>query len=260
VLAASAGSLLLDIDKFMIPQIQAIQQTAFYAVAIFAATIVEVPSRAMGQILNPLVAIAINNGNQKEVENLYKKSALNLVIVSGWFFLLINLNSTALFGLLPDVGYRSATLVVLYISLAKMITMIFGCGSAIISNSSFYRISLVFSIGMALGVALLNSYWIPRYGIDGAALATLVVVLSSIGVKIMYLFYTIKIHPFSWNMFTSLLVMTGIYFCCKQLSFSGHPIVQIALLSTVVSVVYFVLVVRLKLSEDLLRLGKRLMK
>jgi O-antigen/teichoic acid export membrane protein len=260
VLAASAGSLLLDIDKFMIPQIQAIQQTAFYAVAIFAATIVEVPSRAMGQILNPLVAIAINNGNQKEVENLYKKSALNLVIVSGWFFLLINLNSTALFGLLPDVGYRSATLVVLYISLAKMITMIFGCGSAIISNSSFYRISLVFSIGMALGVALLNSYWIPRYGIDGAALATLVVVLSSIGVKIMYLFYTIKIHPFSWNMFTSLLVMTGLYFCCKQLSFSGHPIVQIALLSTVVSVVYFVLVVRLKLSEDLLRLGKRLMK
>ena len=104
----------------MIPQLQEIQQTAFYAIAIFAATLVEVPARAMQQILNPLVATAVNENNAKEVNNLYKKSALNLVVVSGWFFLLVNLNSEALFSLLPDVGYQTATTVVLYISLAKL--------------------------------------------------------------------------------------------------------------------------------------------
>ena len=51
----------------------------------------------------------------------------------------------------------------------------FCCGSAIISNSSFYQITLVFSILMALGVTHLT-LWIPVYGIDGAALATLVVI------------------------------------------------------------------------------------
>ena len=104
LLAGSAGSLIIDIDKFIIPQLEEIRQTAFYAVAIFAAAIVDVPARAMWQILNPLVATALNENNTKEVNSLYRKSALNLVIVSGWFFLLVNLNSEALFSLLPNVG------------------------------------------------------------------------------------------------------------------------------------------------------------
>ena len=185
-LAGSAGSLIIDIDKFMIPQLEEIKQTAFYAVAIFAATIVEVPARAMWQILSPLVATAVNENNFKEVNRLYRRSALNLVVVSGWFFLLINLNSEALFSLLPNEGYQKATFVVLYISLAKLITMIFGCGGAIISNSSFYQISLVFSLSWHWGFLILNMVWIPLYGIDGAALATLVVVGLSIAVKVMY--------------------------------------------------------------------------
>ena len=260
LLAAFAGSLIIDIDKFMIPQLQEIKQTAFYAIAIFAATLVEVPARAMQQILNPLVATAVNENNPTEVNNLYKKSALNLVVVSGWFFLLVNLNSEALFSLLPDVGYQTATSVVLYISLAKLLTMIFGCGSAIISNSSFYQITLVFSIFMALGVTLLNIVWIPLYGIDGAALATLVVIGASILLKMAYLYYKIYAHPLSWNMCKSLIVVGILFVVFESFDFTVSPVLQIVLTSALVSVVYFVIVVQLKLSNDLLRLLHRVIK
>ena len=47
----------------MIPQKQAISQTAYYAVAVFIATVVEIPGRAMFQIINPLVAKALNEEN-----------------------------------------------------------------------------------------------------------------------------------------------------------------------------------------------------
>ena len=47
----------------MIPQKQAISQTAYYAVAVFIATVVEIPGRAMFQILNPMVAKALNDQN-----------------------------------------------------------------------------------------------------------------------------------------------------------------------------------------------------
>ena len=60
LLAGSAASILIDIDKFMIPQKQAINQTAFYAVAVFIATVVEIPGRAMFQIINPLVALRVS--------------------------------------------------------------------------------------------------------------------------------------------------------------------------------------------------------
>ena len=260
LLAGSAGSLIIDIDKFMIPQLQEIKQTAFYAVAIFAATLVEVPARAMWQILNPLVATAINENNTTEVNSLYRRSALNLVIVSGWFFLLVNLNSEALFSILPNVGYQKATLVVLYISLAKLITMTFGCGGAIISNSSFYQISLVFSIAMALGVSILNMIWIPLYGIDGAALATLAVVGLSIVVKIIYLQFKIKVNPLSWNLFKALAAVGILYLSFQLIEWNFSPIVQIVLTSALVSALYFLIVKQLKLSDDLLRLMKRIGK
>ena len=259
-LAGSAGSLIIDIDKFMIPQLEEIKQTAFYAVAIFAATIVEVPARAMWQILNPLVATAVNENNFKEVNRLYRRSALNLVVVSGWFFLLINLNSEALFSLLPNEGYRKATFVVLYISLAKLITMIFGCGGAIISNSSFYQISLVFSVVMALGVSILNMVWIPLYGIDGAALATLVVVGLSIAVKVMYLQFKIKAHPLSWNLLKALISVAILYTSFQYIDWTLSPIIQIILTSAMVSCLYFLIVAQFKLSDDLLRLVNRIGK
>ena len=259
-LAGSAGSLIIDIDKFMIPQFEEIKQTAFYAVAIFAATIVEVPARAMWQILNPLVATAVNENNFKEVNRLYRRSALNLVVVSGWFFLLINLNSEALFSLLPNEGYQKATFVVLYISLAKLITMIFGCGGAIISNSSFYQISLVFSVVMALGVSILNMVWIPLYGIDGAALATLVVVGLSIAVKVMYLQFKIKAHPLSWNLLKALISVAILYTSFQYIDWTLSPIIQIILTSAMVSCLYFLIVAQFKLSDDLLRLVKRIGK
>ena len=260
LLAGSAGSLIIDIDKFMIPQLQEIKQTAFYAIAIFAATLIEVPARAMWQILNPLVATAVNESNTKEVNSLYRRSALNLVIVSGWFFLLVNLNSEALFSILPNVGYQKANVVVLYISLAKLITMMFGCGGAIISNSSFYQISLVFSIVMALGVSILNMIWIPLYGIDGAALATLVVVGVSIVVKIIYLQFKIKANPLSWNLFKALVAVGILYLSFQYINWNLSPFVQIVLTSALVSALYFLIVTQFKLSDDLLRLMKRIGK
>ena len=70
----------------MIPQKQAISQTAYYAVAVFIATVVEIPGRAMFQIINPLVAKALNEENFVELKNLYKQSSENLLIVCGLFF------------------------------------------------------------------------------------------------------------------------------------------------------------------------------
>ena len=78
-LAGSAASILIDIDKFMIPQKEVISQTAFYAVAVFIATVVEIPGRAMFQIINPLVAKALNENDTKELSNLYTKSSINSV-------------------------------------------------------------------------------------------------------------------------------------------------------------------------------------
>ena len=64
------------------------------------------------------------------------------------------------------------------ISFAKLIQMSFGCGPAILATSTFfYKITLPFSISMAISVYFLNDYLIDLYGINGAAISTLIVLI-----------------------------------------------------------------------------------
>ena len=242
LLAGSAASFLIDIDKYMIPQKQAISQTAYYAVAVFIATVVEIPGRAMFQIINPLVAKALNEENFIELKNLYSQSSENLLIVCGLFFLLINLNIDSFYMLLNNQEYSNASLVVLIISSAKLIQMSFGCGPAILATSKFYKITLPFSIAMAVSVYFLNDYLIDLYGINGAAISTFIVLLIFTVLKIIYIRYKVKLQPFNFNsikIFTSILL---IYFFNSYINLEFSPLIEIIIRSIIILITYLLII------------------
>ena len=127
ILAGSAGAILLDIDKVMIPAKEEIALAAYYTVAVFIGSAIEAPGRAMLQILQPLTSRAINDNNFEEVHKLYKQSSINLLLVGGLLFLLVNLNINELFKLLP-FKYSGGSWVVLMISGAKLFKMFLALG------------------------------------------------------------------------------------------------------------------------------------
>jgi len=250
-LAGSAASILIDIDKFMIPQKEAISQTAFYAVAVFIATVVEIPGRALFQIVNPLVAKALNTNNFTELKMLYKESSLNLLIISGLFFLLINLNIVPFYELMDNPSYGTAVWVVLMISLSKLILMSFGCGPAILATSKFYKITLPFSIGMALSVYFLNDYLIDLMGINGAALSTLIVVAVFTFFKIIYLKSKLNLSPYSFNSVKTLFIIGSLFLIFENISFPFKGISLIIINSLIIGLVYTLVVYYSNLSGTL---------
>lgn len=250
-LAGSAASILIDIDKFMIPQKEAISQTAFYAVAVFIATVVEIPGRALFQIVNPLVAKALNTNNFTELKMLYKESSLNLLIISGLFFLLINLNIVPFYELMDNPSYGTAVWVVLMISLSKLILMSFGCGPAILATSKFYKITLPFSIGMALSVYFLNDYLIDLMGIDGAALSTLIVVAVFTFLKIIYLKSKLNLSPYSFSSVKTLFIIGSLFLIFENISFPFKGISLIIINSLIIGLVYTLVVYYSNLSGTL---------
>ena len=250
-LAGSAASILIDIDKFMIPQKEAISQTAFYAVAVFIATVVEIPGRALFQIVNPLVAKALNTNDFTELKMLYKESSLNLLIISGLFFLLINLNIVPFYELMDNPSYGTAVWVVLMISLSKLILMSFGCGPAILATSKFYKITLPFSIGMALSVYFLNDYLIDLMGINGAALSTLIVVAIFTFLKIIYLKSKLNLSPYSFNSVKTLFIIGSLFLIFENISFPFKGISLIIINSLIIGLVYTLVVYYSNLSGTL---------
>lgn len=249
ILAGSAASILLDIDKFMIPQKKAIAQTAYYAVAVYIGSVIEAPGRAMAQIVQPLTAKAINENNKKEIANLYRKTSINLLLISGLVFLLVNANIKELYEIIPE-KYSGGLWVVLMISIAKLYHMFLGNNGAIISNSKYYKILLPYAILMALMVYFLNDWLIDAIGINGAGLSTLAVVLLFNTVKLWYVKHKFGILPFTDKtlllLFVIVVFFAGFYFW----DFPFHPIMNIILKSLILGVLYLIVAIKFNIAPE----------
>ena len=273
VLAGSAGAIILDIDKAMIPGKEGFATAAYYTVAVFIGSFIEAPSRAMGQILQPLTSKAINENNSKETENLYKKSSINLLLVGGLFYVLVNCNVEELFKLMPNKNYgEEGVLVVLLISSAKLFLMSLGSNSAIISNSKFYRITLPIGLGMAISVYFLNIYFFNdlEMGTKGLALATLITILVFNTFKLWFVKEKFNMTPFTNKTFLMILIVLIMFLGFNFWNFSIpefylsdfpiHPIINIILKSILIIAVYVFVVVKLSISEQINNLAKRYIK
>jgi O-antigen/teichoic acid export membrane protein len=271
IMAGSAGAIILDIDKFMIPGKEAIAQAAYYSVAVFIGSFIEAPSRAMMNILQPLTSKTLNEENHIEVASLYKKSSINLLLISGLFFVLINANVYQLFKLLPQ-QYAGGELVVFMISFVKMYSGFLGNNGAIINNSQYYKITLPYSLMMAISVYALNLlfYYKLNMGTDGLALATLIVMFFANTGKILFVKRKFSMTPFtdkSWVLIGMIALLYVVFnfwdFPLDNLyvwKIPIHQMLNILLKSILITIIYLYLVIKLEISVEFSKIFKRFYK
>ena len=259
IVAGSIATIILEIDKFMIGQYVKIENVAYYGVAIFIATVIGVPARSMHQITYPLTAKLLNDNNKKELKSLYQKSSLNLFIISGFIFLCIIININQLYLLIPE-EYSGGVLIVFLIGIAKLCDNLLGNNNAILFNSDYYRMVLLFGVFLAVSTIVLNIIFIPKFGIEGAAIATCIAVIVYNSIKLLFVQAKFKMVPFTINTFkTLILIFIGVvlfYFW----EFPFHSIVNIALKSILASLAFGIVIYRLNLSEDISVLIKKFLK
>lgn len=249
ILGGSAALILLEIDKVMLNQFIKIENVAYYGVAVYIATVIIVPSRAMHQITYPLTAELLNSGNHFQLETLYKKTSLTLFIASGILFVLIILNLEDLYQLLPE-SYRNGFAIVFLIGLAKVFDSMLGNNNSILFNSKYYKIVLVFGICLALLTISLNLVLIPKLGLEGAALASFISIFIFNLVKLVFVKLKFGFLPFTratFKVFATLMLL-GILFHLLQFPF--HPVMNIILKSALIVLMYLGILYRFEISED----------
>ncbi|WP_242132324.1 lipopolysaccharide biosynthesis protein [Aestuariivivens marinum] len=259
IIAGSIANVILEIDKFMIGHYIKIENVAYYAVAIYIASVVGVPSRAMHQITSPLTAKLLNEKNKVELKLLYQKSSLTLFVVSGLIFLLIVLNINELYELIPE-KFSGGIVVVFLIGLAKLFDNLLGNNNAILFNSDHYRMVLVLGLGLVAITVLLNTVFIPKYGAIGAAYATFFSIVLYNSCKIIFVKRWFKMVPFTGNTFKVSMLMVMVFGLFYFWDFIFHPIINILLKSAIISVLYLCLVYYFKLSDDVTSIIKRFVK
>ncbi|MGB8704461.1 MAG: polysaccharide biosynthesis C-terminal domain-containing protein [Gillisia sp.] len=255
-IAGSVATILLDLDKVMIEHYLPIGNVAVYGIAVYIATVIAVPQKALHQIIHPHTANLLNNRDKGKLEDIYKRSSISLLVVSGLIFILIMVNINELYKLMPP-EYQVSTVIVLLISLVKLYDNMLGNNNSILFNSDYYRLVLVFGIVLSLIAFGLNLLLIPSFGIMGAAVASFSAFFIYNTTKIIIVLKKFKIQPFTvktWSIlgFTAVLTLFFYYW-----DFPFYPIISIALKSILVTAIYLFVMLKFNFSEDINQIIKK---
>ncbi|MCV9930715.1 oligosaccharide flippase family protein [Flavobacterium sp. LS1R47] len=250
ILSGSVANLLLDGDKLMLNQYMKIENIAYYSVATYIALVISVPSRAMHQIVYPITAKLMHENKHDELNDLYKKTSINLQIVGGFVMLCIFVNINQLYEIVPE-QYRGGVPVVFMIGLSKYFDLILGNNNAIIFNTKYYRTVLFLGLGLVVLTFILNIIFIPIYGIKGSAFATLLSITAYSLAKLLFVVKKLHLYPFTKQNLYSLLVTAVLFLLFYFWEFPVYPLIGIALKSAIVTVFYVYLNYKFEISKEI---------
>jgi O-antigen/teichoic acid export membrane protein len=261
ILSGSVANLLLDGDKIMLNQYMVIENIAYYSVATYIALVISVPSRAMHQIVYPITAKLMHNNKHDELNDLYKKTSINLQVVGGFVMLGIFVNINQLYEMVPK-EYSGGILVVFMIGISKYFDLILGNNNAIIFNTKYYRAVLFLGVFLVVLTIGLNMIFIPMYGIIGSAFATLLSITLYSLAKLLFVVKRLHLYPFTKQTLHSLAITLAIFMLFYFWEFPFHPIIAIGLKSVLVTVLYvyvnYKFVISIEINQVINDLVKRL--
>jgi O-antigen/teichoic acid export membrane protein len=250
ILSGSVANLLLDGDKMILNQYMEIKNIAYYSVATYIALVISVPSRAMHQIVYPITAKLMHENKHDELNDLYKKTSVNLQLVGGFVMLCIFVNINQLYELVP-AEYKGGIPVVFMIGLSKYFDLILGNNNAIIFNTKYYKTVLFLGVGLVVLTVVLNMIFIPMYGIMGSAFATLLsITLYSIA-KLIFVVKRLDLYPFTKQTIESLVITAVLFLLFYFWDFPFHPIIAIGLKSILVTLLYVYINYRMVISPEI---------
>jgi len=198
----------MHIDRYMINHFCSLSETGIYSIAFFFGTIVHLPGRALYRISTTIITEAFKAKDYEIINNIYIKSTINQLIAGLLAFLLIWGNIDNVLYFLPQ-EYAHGKFVVLYISLTYLLIMGAGISSEIISFSQYYRQYSFIMVFLLFLIVLFNLLLIPKFGINGAATASLLAYLGYFLVKYIFIFLKFGFQPFSLK--HVLIICIGIF-------------------------------------------------
>ena len=256
IIPGTAGSLIASkIDTLIIGAELGLAEIAIYNLAFFVGSIVDMPKRALSQISIPIIASAWNRNDMKEIESIYKKSAINQALLGALIFLMIWLNVDSLLALVPKHEiYEQGKYVILFIALGKLADMATGVNSEIIITSIYYRFNLISMIILSVLTVITNFIFIKFYGINGVAFATFLTLFIFNAIKMIFLWFKLGLQPYNWSMLKLigifLLIWFAFTFWPQQQASLFVSIAFIALRSICIGIIYVGFVYFLTISED----------
>jgi O-antigen/teichoic acid export membrane protein len=252
----ATATILPHIEKIMLPAYKGgLEQTAIFNIALSIGLVIAIPRNAISSISEPLLAESWTKKNLEHILEIYKKSALNLLIVGVLLFLGIWCNIDSIFNIIPNSEiYQKGKFVVLIVGLYSVFDMATGLNSEILKNSPYYKYDFVFYIARFVILLISNLILIPIYGYNGAAVAMLVSVIIYNGIKYIFIQQKLNMQPFDLKtvkvLFLGIFTFILVSFIPKIDGSFFNEITSIIIKSILIVAIYASGIILLKVSDD----------
>ncbi len=254
------GDLLISkIDQIMIGKYVNMESVGYYTIAFFIGSVINTPFKASNSIVKPVVAKYLSENDLNGLKDFNYKSALMLMLTSGLIFMNVSGNLNEIYHIVP-AKFADGVAITLVISLVRFISSASGINGNIIHMGAYYRLNFTVTVAMMAATVLLNFWLLPSYGMLGAAYATGLVILISHIWKLIYVYNKYKIHPFTWSLIISAVVILLLTYLMFHIEINISPWIAIILKSLVATMVFVTAVYFSKISSESNAIVNRILK
>lgn len=246
------GSLLaFRIDAFMITLILGAASNGLYYVILFIANVIQIPFRSLNQISMPIIAKAWEDNDLPKISEVYQQTAKTLTLISLAIFLFLWWSLPDILLLSPKSDeLQTGVQLFLFLGIAKVTDSITSVNEPILNYSRHYRFGLYFVLFLGISNIFLNYYLINIYGLVGAAMATCIAYLAYNLIKLLFIYFTYGIHPWSRAM-TVMLVLAAF---CSIIQYPVQsipsPFLRVPLNGLIILLLFLLPAIMLRLSPD----------
>lgn len=245
VFNALGASLALRIDLSMIGAMLNKEAVGVYGFILTISNVMEIPNRAINQIASPVISSSWANGNRDNIQDVYQKSTLYGLLTGLFLFMLIFFIWSDVLMLMPkplNVSLQTILLVFSFLGCARIIDLMTGVNSIIISYSQEYKYHMYFLMLLGISNLVLNYFLLKQFGLPGVAFSTLLSYLLFNGVKYYFVKRKFGLSIHFKNHIVSVLAALMVFSCMIVLPFGEMPIINIILKPVLVTVLFGILI------------------
>ncbi|MBC5992152.1 lipopolysaccharide biosynthesis protein [Pontibacter cellulosilyticus] len=242
-------TIITTVDQVMIGS-YSLSDNGIYTTAFFMTSVIMAPARSIFKIAFPQVAEYWKEQNMVKMEQLYKQITVINMIVGLLLFIGIWANIDNLYSFMPET-YSAGKYVVLFLSMARIVDLATGINGIILATSDKYRWDLLFNVVLAILTIWTNYYFIPLYGIEGAAFASMLSYIIINLARLFFVQFVYKMQPFALNAVT-ITVIAGVALGASYLlPYLGNVFLDILVRSALITAIYGGLMIGLNVYPDM---------
>jgi O-antigen/teichoic acid export membrane protein len=241
IISGASGLVAMNVDKLMIEAYSGLSDTGIYTIAFYFGVIISIPARSMIKISSALIAESWNKNDIEKINTIYSKTALSLFVIGPLLVVGLYINLDNIVVLLKG-DYAEGKYVIIFIALAYLSDMATGASGQVLFTSKKYKYLSYLMMVYVILIVITNWILIPKYGINGAAVATM---LSKIIYNILKYFIIRKsfgLNPYNYKYLLIIPVVFITILINNYIPKQDNFIIDIIIRSSAAGAVYLTLI------------------